>query len=98
MRHEFVPAWSVLLGSCVEFFNDSGGGVESSDVGNLAGELLVLGTNAAISIDHNIRFLSVLKQTKVCSDAYIMPCLGPFVSALGQKLVLCLQRVVLVLN
>ena len=62
----------VLLGSGVEFFNDSGGGVESGNVGNLSSELLVLGADAAISIDHNITFLSVLNQTTVCSDAYIM--------------------------
>jgi hypothetical protein len=33
---------------------------------------LMLGADATISINHNITFLSVLKQTTVCSDAIIM--------------------------
>jgi hypothetical protein len=38
----------------------------------LTGELLMLSADAAIGINHNITFLSVLKQTVVCSDAIIM--------------------------
>ena len=72
MACELVPVRSVLLGSCVEFFNDSGGGVDSCDISNLTGELLVLGADAAISIDHNITFLSVLNLTTVSFDAIIM--------------------------
>ena len=53
LRYKFVPIGSVLLGSGVEFFNDSSGGGDSGDVGNLSGNLLVLGTDAAISVDHN---------------------------------------------
>ena len=72
LAYEIIPIGSVLFGSGVEFFNDSGGRIESGDVGNLASELLMLGADAAISINHNIRFLSVLKLTTVCSDAIIM--------------------------
>ena len=57
------------------------------------------GGYSAISIRcHNIGFLSALEVTIVSFDAIILSCLGPFVSAFGQKLVLCLQRFLLVLT
>ena len=63
LAYVLIPIGSVLFGSGVEFFDDSGGGVESGNVGNLSSELLVLGADAAIGIDHNITFLSVLNVT-----------------------------------
>ena len=97
LPYELVPIWSVLLGSCIEFFNDRGGGVDSSNVGYLTSEPLMLGADAAISIDHNITVLSVLNLTTGCSYAIIMSCFRSFVSGLGAKLVHCLQRLDLVL-
>ena len=52
LTYELIPIRSVLFGSGVEFFDDSGGGVESGNVGNLSSELLVLGANAAIGVNH----------------------------------------------
>lgn len=54
LAYEFVPAWAVLLGSCIEFFNDNCIRVDSGDIGDLSGDFLMLGANAAISINHNI--------------------------------------------
>jgi hypothetical protein len=36
LTHELVPVWTVLLGTCVEVFDDGGGRVERSDVGYLS--------------------------------------------------------------
>ena len=77
LGNELFPLRSVLSGAGEELPNNSGIGVDCSDVGNLSGNLLVLGTDAAISVNHNIRFLSVLKQTKVCLATNIMPCFEP---------------------
>ena len=57
----------------------------------------MLGADAAISIDHNITFLSALKLTTVSFCAIIITCFEPFVSALGEKLVQCLRRLDLIL-
>ena len=50
-------------------------GIDCGDVGNLSRNLLVLGADTAISIDHNITFLSVLNLTLVSFGAIIMPCI-----------------------
>ena len=80
LRDELFPLRSVLGCTGKELSNDSGGGVESGDVGDLTSNLLVLGADTAIGVNHNITFLSVLNQTVVCSDAIIMSCFEPFVS------------------
>ena len=90
--------WTVLRSTCVKFFDDNCIRVDSGDIGDLSGDFLMLGANAAISINHNVYFLSALKLTKVSFCTIIMPCFGPFVSAFGAKLVQCLQRFVLILD
>ena len=85
-----------MLGACVEFFNDSGCRIDSCDVCDLSSKLLMLGTDAAISINHNITFLSVLNQTVVFSYTDIMSCFRSFGSPFVEKLVQCLQRFLLV--
>ena len=62
MTYELIPVRSVLLCSGVEFFDDSGGGVESGNVGNLSSELLMLGADATINaLDLHKNFDSVLE-------------------------------------
>ena len=61
LRDKLFPLRSVLSSTGEELSNDSGIGVDSGDVGNLSGNLLVLGTDAAISVDHNITFLFSIK-------------------------------------
>ena len=73
--HEPVPLRSALSCSGIEFFDYDSLGIKLSDVGNLSGNSLVLGRYTAVGINHNIMFLSVLKQTKVSFDAIIMPCI-----------------------
>ena len=57
LRDKLLPLRSVLSGASEELSNNSGVGVECGDVSNLTGNLLVLSTDAAISVDHNITFL-----------------------------------------
>ena len=78
---KLFPLWTVLGCSGEELSNDSGIGIDSCDISNLTGNLLVLGADAAISIDHNKTFLIlVLKLTLVSFGTYIMSCFEPFVS------------------
>jgi hypothetical protein len=60
LAYELVPVRAILLGSCVEFFDDGGGRIDGGDVGNLTSELLMLSAYTAIGINHNIFLLPFL--------------------------------------
>ena len=95
---ELLLLGAVLSCTCEEFFDDNSGRIDGGNVGDLSSDLLMLCAYAAITVNHNVGVLSVLKQSTVSFVTIIMPCFELFVSAFGQKLVLCLQRFLLVLN
>jgi hypothetical protein len=43
LGNELVPAWSILLCSCVKLSDNTYLWIDCCDVGNLSGNLLVLG-------------------------------------------------------
>ena len=48
LGYEFLPMWTVLRSTCVKFFDDNCIRVDSGDIGDLSGDFLMLGANAAI--------------------------------------------------